>query len=197
MKKNKLLIAVASVCVAFGMTVFAACSGGGYKLDKFVVDTTNFTDYEYEVGETVDFSVLDMYATFTDDSKEDLSLSDVRIYLDDVDITDNLQKITETTGEKTIVIKYITTVGTKEFTFAKKIKVVEKGAAVVPQVKSVTMDYSAVQALAYEVGATNVSLAGLVVKATYDNETENCGDSRYENDYRQLRFRCIEQLLYD
>lgn len=171
MKKNKLLITVASVCAALGMTALAAC-GGGYKLEKFVVDTTNFTDYEYEVGETVDFSVLDMYATFTDDSKSDVALKDVSIYLDGVDITGNLQKITETTGEKTIVIKYATTVGTQEFTFAKKIKVVEKGTAVIPQVQTVTMDYSGVQTLAYEVGATNVSLAGLVVKATYDNDTE-------------------------
>lgn len=171
MKKNKLLITVASVCAALGMTALAAC-GGGYKLDKFVVDTTNFTDYEYEVGETVDFSVLDMYATFTDDSKSDVALKDVSIYLDGVDITGNLQKITETTGEKTIVIKYATTVGTQEFTFAKKIKVVEKGTAVIPQVQTVTMDYSGVQTLAYEVGANNVSLAGLVVKATYDNDTE-------------------------
>lgn len=171
MKNKKFLIAVASVCATFGMTALAAC-GGGYKLDKFVVDTTNFTDYEYEVGETVDFSVLDMYATFTDDSKQDLEMKDVRVYLDGEDITGKLEKITEKTGEFTIVIKYSTNVGALEHTFAKKIKVVEKGVTVEPKVTGVTMDYSGVQTLSYEVGATNVSLAGLVVKATYDNDSE-------------------------
>lgn len=106
-RKTKLIAASIALCLSVGLSVVAAagCGGGSYKMTDFVVNTA-MVDLEYEVGETVDFSALEMYAMYSDSTKEDVAVDAVRFYLDGVDITDNLSKITESAGVKQITIKY-------------------------------------------------------------------------------------------
>lgn len=112
-RKNKLIAASIALCLSVGFSVAAVACGGSYKMTDFVVNTAT-VDLEYEVGETVDFSTLEMYATYSDSSKEDVEVSAVRFYLDGVDITANLSKITETAGTKVVVVKYETEHGSSE-----------------------------------------------------------------------------------
>lgn len=109
-RKNKILLATAAFCLTLGMSVVSVGCKGSYEMTDFVVDGSSI-ELEYEVGALVDLSALKMYALYSDDSKDNVEIGEVRVYLGEEDITDNLFKITETAGEKTVVIKYETEYG--------------------------------------------------------------------------------------
>lgn len=166
-KQNKVILSVASLLATMGVSLFSAACGS-YKMNDFIVDGTTI-DLEYYVGETVDFSGLKMYAAFTDDSREEIPLDKVKIYLwtsdtQQEEITNNLSKLTETAGKKVILIKY-----SSDYTERFEITVYANGGGNVDEtakLQSVTLAYGSV-ALEYEVGDA-ISLNGLTITATYD-----------------------------
>ncbi len=105
-RKQKLIAASIAMCLSIGFSVAAVGCGGSYQMTDFIVNTANVV-LSYDIGNTVDFSALQMTAKFSDDTEEKVAYGDVRFYLDGVDITENLSKITETSGTKTITIKYV------------------------------------------------------------------------------------------
>lgn len=105
-RKQKLIAASIAMCLSIGFSVAAVSCGGSYQMTDFIVNTANVV-LNYDIGNTVDLSALQMTAKFSDDTKEEVAYGDVRFYLDGVDITDNLSKITESAGVKTITIKYV------------------------------------------------------------------------------------------
>ncbi len=118
MKKNKKLLLVSALLGAtLGLSAVAVgCGGGDYKLSDFVVNTEQVTKV-YTVGEEVDFSKLAMTATFSDGESEAVEITEVKFYLNDVDVTADLLKITETAGKKTIKVVYTTKYGEDFATF--------------------------------------------------------------------------------
>lgn len=104
-RKNKLLLITAALWLTLGMSVVSVGCRGSYEMTDFVVDGSSI-ELEYEVGELIDLSSLKMYALYSDDSKDDVEIGEVRVYLGDEDVTDDLSKITESAGKKTVVIKY-------------------------------------------------------------------------------------------
>jgi hypothetical protein len=157
-KSVKALFAVLIVVVALAMAL-TACHGGKYKMQDFVVDFSELAR-TYEVGDTVDLSKVKMYATFSDGTQQDIPLDRVTIKVDGVQIGLNeLSKITETTGTKIVEIKY------SDVTRSVTIKVNEKHIAVLTGVE---FDATNLATREYNVGDTNVSLAGLKVYAVYD-----------------------------
>ena len=85
------------------MSSLVAC--GSFELASIVV-VNNSIATEYYVGDTVSFDGIKIKAKFNDGSEEELKLSDVKVLLNDEDITSNLSKITETKGDKAVVISY-------------------------------------------------------------------------------------------
>ncbi|MBQ8295773.1 MAG: hypothetical protein IJX87_05010 [Clostridia bacterium] len=121
-RKNKILAASAAFCLSLGLSlVSVGCGGGSFAMTEFVVNTATVS-LEYEVGDTVDFSTLEMFATFSDDSKKDVELSDVKIFLNGENISATLDKITETAGTKTVSIVYESGHGTAEKSLTIKVK---------------------------------------------------------------------------
>lgn len=116
-RKTRLLFAAALLGATFGTTA-AGCDlfKGNFALTDFVVNTEG-ADLEYLVNETVDFSGLVMTATYNDNSAESVAITSVKFYLNDVDITANLNEITKTKGEKTIVVVYTTEHGEDSTSF--------------------------------------------------------------------------------
>ncbi|MCR5565096.1 MAG: bacterial Ig-like domain-containing protein, partial [Gammaproteobacteria bacterium] len=97
-----LLTLALSLAVVFGL---AACTGK-YKMKDFVADFSDFKK-TYEVGDEIDLSKVKIYATFSDDSKENIPFEKVTITIDGTQVTlDNINKATESVGEKVIEIKY-------------------------------------------------------------------------------------------
>ena len=113
--KRKLLLSVLMIAFAVFMALSAsACNllTGLFAMTDFVVDTTNVTK-TYDVGDEVNLDGLLMKAIYNDGSEKPVALEDVKIFLGEEDITDNLNKITATAGNVTIKIVYETTFGTK------------------------------------------------------------------------------------
>ncbi len=173
-RKNKLIAASIALCLSVGFSFAAVACGGSYKMTDFVVNTAT-VDLEYEVGETVDFSTLEMYATYSDSSKEDVEVSAVRFYLDGVDITDNLSKITETAGTKVVTVKYETEHGTSEKKITVTVTAKEEPGPDVPELIEVD-SYNKPAFLAdYEaslVNATNDSTASNFESVFFKNEND-------------------------
>ncbi len=115
-KKTKILFASLLLGASFA-TVATGCKGlkGDYELTNFTVDASNVT-LSYEIGDTVDLSGLVMKATFSDDETKTVALTDVKIYLENEDITSNLSKITESAGNKQLKIVYTSEYGEKSKT---------------------------------------------------------------------------------
>ena len=157
-RKNKWLLALTCAVTAMGTSLFAGCKGS-YKMTGFIVERPAITSYT--VGDTVDFSALVMYATFSDDTTQSIPLDRVKIYLDGVEITD-LSLITKAEGTFKVGFKYSDIVQEFEFTVNP-----QRTAA---ELSKVTMD-SANVVKTYEVGATDVSLDGLVLTAHFSDQT--------------------------
>jgi hypothetical protein len=110
MAKKKVTILAASAALTLAVAAGAAACSGSYKLTDFVVAPSGVKT-TYAIGESVDLSGLSMTAMFSDDTTENVNLSDVKIYLGEEDITSNLSKITESVGAKKIKIVYSTKYG--------------------------------------------------------------------------------------
>lgn len=110
MKKKKIAILAASAVMSLSVAIGAAACGGSYELTDFIVNP-NGVKLTYEVGEDVSLSGLVMTAKFNDDSEKPVEFADVKFYLGEEDITNNLNKITETKGQKKIKIVYTTEYG--------------------------------------------------------------------------------------
>ena len=103
--KKKPFLALCILLIMIFAVGLTACTGS-YAMEEFIVDFTKL-DKEYEVGDTVDLSKLGISATFNDGTTEQIPLDKVTILLDGTQIgLDELNKITETTGTKTLEIKY-------------------------------------------------------------------------------------------
>ena len=161
---KKVLILACILVVCLCALCFAACKGGKYEMKDFIVDFSELQD-TYQQEDRVDLSLVKITATFTDDSTETIPLDRVKIFLDGTEVSaeEAVTKITETTGTKTVEIKYST------FKKSFVITVEEKH---VPVLTGVRLDTSAVATTSYNVGATDVSLAGLKVIAIYDQTVE-------------------------
>lgn len=117
MKKNKKLLLVSALLgTSLGLSAFAVGCTGDYKLTDFVVNTEDVVK-TYTVNDEVDFSALKMTALYSDETSEEVEISEVAFWLDGEEITDNLSKITESAGEKTIVITYKTSYGEDSTSF--------------------------------------------------------------------------------
>lgn len=151
------LLLALSLSVVFGLV---ACKGK-YKMKDFVAD---FTDFKrtYEVGDEIDLSKVKIYATFSDDSKENIPFEKVLITIDGTEVTlDKINKATETVGEKTIEIKYSNIIRSVT------IKVVEKHVKVLSGVR-----FDASNLTKSYVFGDPVSLNGLKVYALYGEDGE-------------------------
>ena len=95
---------VIAFVLALGMmSSLVAC--GSFELTSIVV-TQDAIKKAYRVGDTVSFDGIKIKAKFNDGSEQELKLSDVKVLLNDEDISSNLSKITETKGSKRVVIEY-------------------------------------------------------------------------------------------
>ena len=161
-KKVLILICVLVICLC--TLAFVACKGGAYAMKDFIVDFSKFAK-EYQEGDQVDLSVVKVTASFTDGSVETIPLDKVKILLDGTEITaeEALTKITESTGKKTLEFKY------SDKSVSVEINVIEKH---IPVLTGVRLDTSDVAITTYDIGATDVSLAGLKVFAVYDETDE-------------------------
>jgi hypothetical protein len=74
------------------------------------VDASNVKTV-YQVEETVSLDGLVMKAFFNDETTDDVALNEVKIYLGEEEITNNLSKITESKGVKTVKVVYSTKYG--------------------------------------------------------------------------------------
>lgn len=101
--KRLCAIMVALVLSLSMMSTLVAC--GSLGLTSIVVVESSITT-EYYVGDTVSFDGIKIKANYNDGSEEELKLSDVKVFLNDEDISSNLSKITETKGDKEVVISY-------------------------------------------------------------------------------------------
>ncbi len=152
-----LLTLALSLAVVFGL---AACTGK-YKMKDFVADFSDFKK-TYEVGDEIDLSKVKIYATFSDDSKENIPFEKVTITIDGSQVTlDNINKATESVGEKVIEIKYSNIVRSVT------IKVVEKHVKVLSGVR-----FDATNVVKTYVYGDQVSLQGLKVYALYGEDGE-------------------------
>ena len=161
-KQNRLILMIVTLFMTIGMSLFAIGCSGSYKMKEFVV-VGSTVQKEYTLNETVSFDSVDFYALMTDDSKEDVTIKDVKVYLDGVEITGNLSKITETTGSKKLVFEY--SKERVEFT------ITVNPPAAVNTLQSITINASNVQTK-YEIDDTDVSLDGLQIVAKYSNGEE-------------------------
>ena len=129
-KRKLLLTALLCVFICFS-AMGIGCLGGSYELTDFIVNTAGVVT-TYEVEDEVSLEGLTMTAIYNDDSRETVELKDVKIFLGDEDITNNLSKITETEGTKKVKIVYATEYGEKtyELTFT-----VTKEAVALPSLK--------------------------------------------------------------
>ena len=156
MKKKPLLVLCILLIMVFAVGL-TACTGS-YAMEEFIVDFSKFKK-EYEVGDVVDLSQIDISATFNDGTTEKLPLKRVTLLLDGEKIEpDEVAKITETAGTKTLEIK---------FTDIVKSVVIIVNEKHVPVLTGVEMTTNGV-ATEYIV-KSEVSLAGLKVFAVYDN----------------------------
>ncbi len=159
MKKKPFLVLCILLIMVFAVGL-TACTGS-YAMEEFIVDFSKFKK-EYEVGDVVDLSQIDISATFNDGTTEELPFNRVTFLLDGEKIKpnepDEVAKITETAGTKTLEIK---------FTDIVKSVVIIVNEKHVPVLTGVEMTTNGV-ATEYIV-KSDVSLAGLKVFAVYDN----------------------------
>ncbi len=162
-RKSRIVLSIASICATIGLAAVATSCQGSYKMTDFIVEGAT-VDKEYYVGDTVDFSDVVMYAQMSDDTKKDVLSTQVKFYLDGVDVTSNLSVITQTVGTKVLKIEYTEGEVTDSMTFT--LTVTQK-----PQespIAKVLLNADNVKKN-YEIGDTNVSLDGLTVTATREN----------------------------
>ena len=151
-----LFILVIAVCILGLM----ACNGS-FAMDEFIVDQSKFIK-EYEVGDEVDLSQLEIKATFNDGTTERIPFDKVTFQLDgkEIGLSDSY-KITETAGQKHLVIKYSDQTRVIWITVKEKHIPVLSGVRI--QEDSLKKDY---------IVKDNVTLEGLKVFALYDKDTE-------------------------
>ena len=104
--KKSLAAALALTMALSSASMLAGCGGGSFAVDSIAITNAASLDLAYDVGETVNLSNMSIKVTFNDQTTKTIALSDVKVFLDGADITSNLNKITESAGTKTIVIKY-------------------------------------------------------------------------------------------
>ena len=108
MKKfRKILATVMAMTMIASTTAIGACSilGGSRELASIVVTNSSIST-SYTLNESVSFEEIVITAKYNDASTENVKLEDVKVYLNDEDITNNLNKITDSVGTKTVVIEY-------------------------------------------------------------------------------------------
>ena len=155
--KKKPFLALCILLIMIFAVGLTACTGS-YAMEEFIVDFSQFPK-EYEVGDTVDLSKIGISATFNDGTTEQLPLNRVTLLLDGEKIgLDELNKITETTGTKTLEIKFTDIVKSIVITVNEKYIPTLTGVEMVST--NVTKEY---------VIGDNVSFAGLKIYAVYDN----------------------------
>lgn len=116
--KRSLAAALALTMALGASSSLMAC--GGYELSSIVV-TKSSVDTEYVVGEEVSFDGIVIKAKFNDGTEEEVALSACQVFLGDEDISENLSKIAESIGEKSVVIKY------EDKSYTLTIRVVKEG----------------------------------------------------------------------
>jgi hypothetical protein len=113
-KKKVAIIAASAVLgvsvVTAGAILLPKLLKGSLKMTDFVVDASNVKTV-YQVEETVSLDGLVMKAFFNDETTDDVALNEVKIYLGEEEITNNLSKITESKGVKTVKVVYSTKYG--------------------------------------------------------------------------------------
>ena len=156
-KTRKFLLVVACMLATFGFTTLSS-SCGAYEMTGFIVEGTT-VQKEYTVGDVVDFSGVEMYTTWTDNTTQDLTMDSgkVKIFLDGVEITD-LSKITAKEGTYTLGFKF----SDKLVEF----EIVVNAIPVPPQLQSVSVNHENVNK-EYNKNDT-VTLEGIVITANYD-----------------------------
>lgn len=160
-KTSKFLLVVACMLTSLGVSAMSA-SCGAYEMTGFIVESTT-VQKEYTVGDVVDFDDVKMYTTWTDSTTQELTMDSgkVKIYLDGVEITGDLSKITKAPGTYTLGFKFSDEL--KEF------EIVVKAAPKPAVLQSISIDHTNVKKN-YNKGEA-VTLEGLVVTAHYDDDT--------------------------
>ncbi len=112
--KRKLLLSVLMIAFAVFMALsVSACKLiGSFALTDLIVDTSKVTTI-YNVGDEVDLDGLILKAKYIDGSEHDVALENVKFFLGEEDITNDLSKITATAGAVTIKIVYESDFGSK------------------------------------------------------------------------------------
>ena len=108
MKKfRKILAAMMALTMMTSTVAMTACEflGGSRELSSIVV-TNGSISTSYTLNETVSFEEMVITAKYNDASTETVAFENVKVYLNDEDITNDLNKITATVGTKTVVIEY-------------------------------------------------------------------------------------------
>lgn len=106
MKKcRKILASVMAITMMMSVTTVSGCLGGAREISSIVV-TTNSVDTTYTLNEAVNFEGMVITAKFNDASTEPIDFKNVKVYLNNEDITNDLNKITASIGTKTVVIEY-------------------------------------------------------------------------------------------
>lgn len=108
MKKfRKILAAMMALTMMTSTVAMTACEflGGSRELSSIVV-TNGSISTSYTLNETVSFAEMVITAKYNDASTETVKFENVKVYLNDEDITNDLNKITASVGTKTVVIEY-------------------------------------------------------------------------------------------
>ena len=156
-KTRKFLLVIACTLATLGFSAMSA-SCGAYEMTGFIVEGAT-VQKEYTVGDVVDFSGVEMYTTWTDNTQQDLTIDSgkVKVFLDGLEITD-FSKITAKEGTYTLGFKF----SDKLVEF----EIVVNAIPAPPQLQTVSVNHENVDK-EYVVGDT-VTLEGLVVTANYD-----------------------------
>ncbi len=106
MKKcRKILASVMAITMMMSVTTVSGCLGGAREISSIVV-TNDSIETTYTLNETVDFTGMVITAKFNDASTEIIDFKNVKVYLNNEDITNDLNKITASVGTKTVFIEY-------------------------------------------------------------------------------------------
>ena len=160
MKKKGLLLTICLFLIVFCIVGLFGCNGS-YAMEDLLVDYSKLAR-DYQVGDIVDLSVVEISASFNDGTTEAVPLDKATILINGEEIgLDQLSKITETEGTKYVEIKYSNFVKGVYLTVRKKH---------VPVLTGVKVEASDAFIKNYTVKDA-ASIDGLKVIAVYDGGT--------------------------
>ncbi len=105
-KIKKILAATMALTMLVSATGITACDFGGSRELTAIVIANGSYDASYTLNETVSFADIVITAKYNDASTEGIDFSKVKVFLAGEDITNNLNKITESVGTKLVTIEY-------------------------------------------------------------------------------------------